>query len=278
MSDVKQQPPVKVEKIENKEKIEKKYASHKQFVSDFLTPFVRKFALAATYAKRHKIANQLVLAMKERLPAIVGLTNAEPSNNTAMPTIGETEGDENELRDEDGDVDGDVDGAEYENKNKNKWRADNSTAEAEKPQGEMCPNSNSQSIVQAENTRRINGEMGSLNTKDTKNSRTIRVKTKAGIVKKLPPLTEKLVYRCLISKALIYTKEQIAEIRKLAVEDPDGFIDQYEIPNIINPEDIPCLATVDIRGKVTFGEDRNPQKFPAFEFRVHDCYEITPVC
>lgn len=66
-------------------------------------------------------------------------------------------------------------------------------------------------------------------------------------------------------------------MRKLAVEDPDGFIDQYEIPNVINPEDIPCIATVDIFDEVTFGQNRNPRECPVFEFRVSNCYEITPV-
>ena len=91
-------------------------------------------------------------------------------------------------------------------------------------------------------------------------------------------LTEHMAYNYLNKKASVYVKKLIHDMEELAVEDPDEFIDQYEIPNVINSEDIPCVASVDIYDKVTFGPNRNPDKCPAFEFRVTHGYEITPVC
>ena len=106
------------------------------------------------------------------------------------------------------------------------------------------------------------------------NNSNVKKQTNGG-VKSVP--NEKQIYKYLTSEAIEYTKELIGDMKKLAIEDPDEFIDQYEIPNIINPEDIPCVASVDIFGSVTFGANRNPEKNPAFEFQVDNCYEISPV-
>ena len=89
--------------------------------------------------------------------------------------------------------------------------------------------------------------------------------------------TESIVYKCLKSKSHEYIKELISNIRKLAVEDPDAFNDRYEIPNIIQPEDIPCTMAVDIHDKVTFGPNRNLRKSPAVEFQVDSYTDYLPI-